>query len=154
VRESLKSLIKKYLSELEFDYKKFQDIASAISKLNHKMVVTHGDAPGNVLIKNSRNIYIVDWDEITLSPPERDVCFLDDDEKFMRGYRKVFPDFEVNEELKLYFMYLRYFDDIVEYFDEIFPIHEYKNRIKNFNELRHDCFEGWLRPAIRKIVKI
>jgi len=34
-------------------------------------VITHGDAGGNFLVSNGEN-FIVDWDGVTLAPPERD----------------------------------------------------------------------------------
>ncbi|MCL2426784.1 MAG: aminoglycoside phosphotransferase family protein [Oscillospiraceae bacterium] len=45
------------------------------SKLCHNdntgFVITHGDAGGNFFVSNSKS-YIVDWDGVTLTPPERD----------------------------------------------------------------------------------
>ncbi len=152
IRQELKHLLSKYKSELEFDFEQFSTLSAILKQKNHTWVFTHGDAPGNVLVKNADDIYLVDWDEITLAPPERDLWFLDSKDDFMSGYRSVFPDFKIDDQLKLYFMYLRYFNDLVEYFEEIYPQHAESHRKKNLQALKHDCFEGWLRPAIREEV--
>ena len=39
-----------------------------------KFFITHGDAGGNVLVKDKK-FYLVDWDDPILAPPERDAWF-------------------------------------------------------------------------------
>ena len=85
-----------------------------------------------------------------LSPPERDTWFLQDNPDFIRGYQTLFPDYQINQELSHFFMYKRYFEDLMEYFAEINSNMPEEHRIKNLKKLEDDCFEGWLRPSIRR----
>lgn len=149
ILNSLKKCLLKYEKEIRHDLTNFSKTAIICKKIKVNMVITHGDAPGNTLVKSPADIYLVDWDDILLAPAERDIWFLIDDSSFMSGYREVYSKYKVNEDLRRYFIYKRYFEDLTEYFEEITGGHSEEHRKKNLQGLRDDCFEGWLRPAIR-----
>jgi hypothetical protein len=132
------------------DYQAFTELGDRLAAQEHTMVITHGDPGGNTLVKTPSDLYLIDWDDILLSPPERDTWFFQNKPEFIEGYRSVFPEYQVNQELSHYFTYKRYFEDLIEYFAEIRGNYTDEHRRKNLNGLRDDCLEGWLRPIVRK----
>lgn len=150
ITQNLKLLVAKYRDEIKHDYENFISLSHALSTKEFKFVITHGDPGGNTLVKSPTDLYLIDWDNIMLSPPERDTWFFQHDQEFMRGYRSIFPEYQVDEELSHYSTYKRYFEDLVEYFTEILGAGTEEHKLKNLKGLEQDCFEGWLRPAIRQ----
>lgn len=52
-------------------------LASAVRELPQEYILCHGDIHGgNVLIGANGDLYVVDWDTITLAPRERDLMFI------------------------------------------------------------------------------
>lgn len=56
-------------------------------------VATHGDMQGNILLSGAGGLYLIDWDEAELAPPERDLWLLANLPGFMQGYSAVRRDF-------------------------------------------------------------
>ena len=150
INKALKTVIEKYVLEIRDDYTKFLKLSDEIKLQNWNFVITHGDPGGNVLVKSPTDLYLIDWDNILLSCPERDTWFFQNEPEFIKGYQSIFPNYKVNQKLSHYFTYKRYFEDLIEYFAEITGDHSLEHRKKNLDGLKNDCFEGWLRPAIRK----
>jgi spectinomycin phosphotransferase len=80
------------------------------------MVVTHHDAPGNILKDVTGSIYLVDWDEILMAPRERDTWFhlttAEDAAAFLTVYRQRFPDYEPDEQFYRFYLVSRYLEEI------------------------------------------
>ncbi len=51
--------------------------------LSHRMMITHGDAGGNVILAEDGSFTLVDWDSALLAPVERDAWFHMHDERRM-----------------------------------------------------------------------
>jgi spectinomycin phosphotransferase len=87
------------------------------------MVVTHHDAPGNILKDAAGGIYLVDWDDVMLAPRERDTWFhlttAQDRAAFLPVYRRTFPDYDVDERMYAYYMLGRYFEDIEGHIERV-----------------------------------
>lgn len=149
ITTSLQTLLQHYEREMRHDYDNFIQLSKELRVKKHTMVVTHGDPGGNILAQSPKNLYLIDWDDILLSPPERDIWFTQHNTDFLEGYHSVIPDYNVNIELAHFFTYKRYFEDIMEYFTEIFGNYSVEHRQENLDKLKQDCFEGWLRPSIR-----
>jgi len=95
----LKSLLSKKQNEILKFFDNFLRIAEKCRKQKWHMVITHGDAPGNILVKSPKDFYIIDWDDILLAPAERDLWFLAEKEKFMDGYKSISPKFQMNKDV-------------------------------------------------------
>jgi len=147
---SLQKLISKYETEMKNDYDNFIKLSQKLKETKQAKVITHGDPGGNILVKSPKDLYLIDWDDILLSAPERDTWFFQDNLKFIKGYQGVFSNYSPNPKLNHFFTYKRYFEDLMEYFTEILGSGSETYRLKNLKALEHDCFEGWLRPAIRQ----
>ena len=152
VRVELRELLEVYREEIEQDWRGFLQLARRLTALDPAMVITHGDAPGNVLVGNGNQHYLVDWDDVMLAPVERDLWFLVDDAEFTAGYRSRFPDISINDDLVAYYALTRYFADMFEFIDEILAEHPRQHRQRNLDALRDDCFVKWLRPFIRRFM--
>jgi len=131
----LKSLLSKKQNEILKFFDNFLRIAEKCRKQKWHMVITHGDAPGNILVKSPKDFYIIDWDDILLAPAERDLWFLAEKEKFMDGYKSISPKFQMNKDVVNYYIYSRYFNDLIEYWREIAGEHSLSHKGKNFQQM-------------------
>lgn len=144
----LQDFLRDYGAEIRADRLAFEQICAACRAAGLSRVLTHGDAPGNDLRDAAGNIYLVDWDEILLAPPERDTWFLVDDPAFMAGYRERWPDYVPDDLAYRFYLYNRYFEDLLGYVKEIMVDGSDEHRAKNLRELHETCVD-WLRPLIR-----
>jgi len=140
-------------SEIRRNYANFLTLAEKCKGKEWEMVVTHGDAPGNILVKSAKDIYIIDWEDIMLAPPERDTWFLQDKAAFINGYKSFFPNYQRNQIAVNYFIYSRYFNDLVEYWVEIVNNSDQVHKRKNLSQMTKELFDenGWLFPQVKKI---
>jgi thiamine kinase-like enzyme len=94
---SLRKVLREHESEIHHYYKALQKLMVLCKQQQFEMVITHGDAGGNVLVKSPTDLYIVDWDEILLAPRERDLWVSDGNADFIKGYKSIFPGYRPNE---------------------------------------------------------
>lgn len=109
---------------LEADLARFRLLIAEIrASAPPPMVVTHHDAPGNILKDAAGRIYLVDWDDVMLAPRERDTWFHlttpADRARFLPLYRRTFPDYEVDERMYAYYLLARYFEDIEGHIERV-----------------------------------
>ncbi|MCB9813178.1 MAG: phosphotransferase [Pseudomonadales bacterium] len=152
--QAASTLLRKSQDTLLQFYKIFQNLSSTCQKKNWQMLLTHGDAPGNILVKSPTDFYIVDWDDILFAPAERDLWFLLDKKDFMQGYQSVRKDYKVNELSAQYYLFSRYFNDLIEYWAEIFGEFSESHKKSNFEQMKKELFEdeGWLYPLIKQFI--
>lgn len=121
--------------------------AEALQAAKLPYVLTHGDAPGNVLV-NGDQIALVDWDDVLLAPRERDIWFHRYDAAFMALYRAHAPGYEPDPVVCRYYLYYRYMEDMLGYFDKILsPQTPDCEKAHHYRELVEDCDE-WLAPLM------
>jgi len=150
-RETNKGM-NKHTEELHNYWMEFVQLAEKCETKQGSFVLTHGDAAGNVVMDLRGNVYIVDWDEIMLAPPERDNWFhLDPIAKitFLPEYRKYVPKYTPDKEFFKYYLYNRFFEDLYGFlegiYDSSFPKEKRQSYLKGLN---NDCF-NWLLPLMR-----
>lgn len=150
----LSDLMKNNNKELLKLYNKFMKLSNSCRSDNLAMVLTHGDAPGNILVKSPKDIYIIDWDDILLAPAERDMWFLQDKIEYLEGYVSVRSNYQINKNAATYYLFSRYFNDLVEYWTEILGEKEESHKETNFQQLKKELFEdgGWLYSLIKDFV--
>lgn len=125
----------------------FQESAIAARTKNPSCVITHGDSGGNVIVLSRDDIYLIDWDEVLLSPAERDTWVLEDISNFLEGYKKVFPDYRPDTEIKSFYILKYYFQSMAQYFAEIIaPEKQHSYRLENLRLLKENLIEGWIKP--------
>lgn len=154
ISTNLHKLMNANYSTIVRAYKQFQIVAENCSNSELDSVITHGDAPGNVLVKSPDDIYIVDWDDILLAPAERDLWFMIDKQDFGDGYTTEIPEYNPNQVTLDYYLLSRYFNDMVEYWAEILGDFDEEHRRSNFKQLNKELFseDGWLHPMVEKFL--
>jgi spectinomycin phosphotransferase len=144
----LRRFLREYHDEIERDWHAFKATCAACREADLDFVITHGDAAGNVRVATEGTIFVVDWDEILLAPPERDTWFLVQEPAFLAGYRRLIPDYAPKPLAYRFYVYNRYFEDLLGYVLEILGDESDEHRAWNLAELHNTCV-GWLRPLIR-----
>lgn len=153
VIEDFRLLVRHYHDGLMRYYAHYHRLAERCRKIDFEYVITHGDAPGNVLMKSPTDIYIIDWDEILLAPPERDLWFLEDEPDFLAGYRQIYPRFRMNPVARDFSILHYYFNSLVHYLREIILPHDEAHRRHNIESLANylDPQTSWITPSLEKL---
>lgn len=150
VLNRLRGFLERYDGELQRDWQVYRTIRRRCAQQRFPLVLTHSDAPGNVLRSRSGQLYLVDWDEIKLAPAERDTWFLAFDTTFMMGYRQQVPEYTMDTLAFSFYLYNRYFEDLLGYVLEILSDTPLEHREKNLADLYATCVD-WLRPQLRAL---
>ncbi|MGH2586529.1 MAG: phosphotransferase family protein, partial [Dehalococcoidia bacterium] len=117
-------------------------------------LITHGDGLGdNVIAGSDGRLYLVDWDELMLGPPERDTWFYLSNtaagEAFLERYRMTFPDYHPDPLRYTFYLYRRFFEDLLGYVERILESPLVEHQAWNVAEIEKTCFQ-WLWPAMRR----
>jgi spectinomycin phosphotransferase len=115
--------------------------------------INHGDpTPGNILITSDGKLTLIDWDDMILAPPERDLVFWEQDHVFfdgissapvLEGYRSVTGKFELNPDLTGFYHRLWTLSEIAEYGQRLlFEEHDLEQNRSDLDNLREEL--DWL----------
>jgi spectinomycin phosphotransferase len=151
VQADLRRLLAPYQAAMATDWATLQALAAGSRATRWVPRLTHSDAPGdNVIIGADGRLYLVDWDDLMLGPPERDNWFhlnAREAAAFLQTYRQTFPDYQPDPTLRRFYIYRRFFEDLTGYLIEIAdstaPVHQ----AKNLADLEQTCFT-WLWPLM------
>ena len=113
-----------------------------------EMVITHGDAPGNILVKSRDDLYLIDWDDVKLGGAEQDIWMMDHHAAFMEGYKSVRQNFIVDNDVRSFYIYKFYFRAIVQNLHEILGDLSLAHREKHLNLFEESCRNGWILPKL------
>lgn len=117
----LAEFIKSQNNEITRIIERSEQLASDLKSKPWELVLCHSDFHGgNILISNSGELYIVDWDDPILAPKERDLMFIGggideiwktarEEAVFYEGYGKT----EINLSALAYYRYERIIEDLV-----------------------------------------
>jgi len=117
----LAEFIKSKQNEISRLIKRTKQLASELPSKPLELVLCHSDIHGgNILISDTGELYIVDWDDPILAPKERDLMFIGggidgiwkserEEAMFYEGYGKV----EINIAALAYYRYERIIEDLV-----------------------------------------
>jgi thiamine kinase-like enzyme len=150
VMQGLQRLLRQQEAAIRRQFAALQRSIAECSTTPVDLMITHGDAGGNLLVKSPADLYLIDWDEILLAPRERDLWIYDSSPEFMRGYRSVFPDYQANQAARRYCLCSQHFDYMAYYLAEItgdFPQEYRASWLREFE----NYFEGWIKPFIAEI---
>ncbi len=144
----LQKILQIHQGRIDMQYQRLSELAQEMTKLNLGKVITHGDAGGNTLVKNPETLFLIDWDQILLSPPERDMWV--PSHKFFAGYRKIIPDFSPNHTSLAFYTLMYYFRSIAHIFAEVISTKPEEHRIKNLQKMEDYLGNGWITPHLKK----
>ncbi len=150
-----KKLQKIFIDNQSWFIPKLQRLVSLSSNLQRRhfdLVLTHGDAPGNIIHNDKGEVSLIDWDDLLLAPRERDTWFhisnKNQASNFMNCYSKIFPNYKTDQELIEFYILRRFFDDFQGPTSKILSTStSKKEKESNLNLLIEDCLE-WLKPLI------
>ena len=97
-------------------------------------------------------LYLVDWDDLMLGPPERDAWFhlnAREAAAFLHTYRQTFPAYQPDPTLWRFYIFRRFFEDLTGYLIEIADSTAPAHQAKNLADLEQTCFE-WLWPLMHE----
>lgn len=135
----LRAVLDRYDDQIRFHRSNFDRVVPLCRRSAGPLVITHGDAPGNVLVRAPDDLYLIDWDEILLGAAERDLWMLDHDPEFLAGYQYARPDFVADPVRRSFSIHHYYFRSMLYYFDE----HARTGRV---GDIETGLLTGWM-PA-------
>lgn len=130
-------LIEEHLEEVKKHWELFKQLSNRLKRKSFNMYITHGDAFGN-FIKQGKDLYIIDWDDLLLAPIERDLWFFFENTEVVDLYEKKFPGFIMNKDIIMYYIYNRFFDDMLGFFE---LLDEGQDREEVIKDIKKDCFD-------------
>lgn len=146
------SFMKEHKSIIQRLVNRAEQLCYTIKEQSAKFVLCHSDIHGgNVLIKGSNTIYIVDWDEPIMAPKERDLMFIGggianiwnnskEEVSFYKGYGNT----NINTSILSYYRHERIVEDIAEY-GQALLLTSFDNIHKNRSEMYRQ-FIGMFDP--------
>jgi hypothetical protein len=143
---NLTKTIREEEKQLRLDYARFLSLLEKCRGQKYNLVVTHGDAGGNILVKTPKNLYLIDWDDIMLAPAERDIWTHWIKPDFMAGYLEVNPSFQIDTDLYHYYIVMMFFTYLNFYFTEITGNGTQAYRQMNLDKMKEELFPGWTFP--------
>ena len=123
----LAEFIKSKQKEINHLVQRAEQLASELQSKSLELVLCHSDIHGgNILISNTDELYIVDWDDPVLAPKERDLMFIGggideiwkskrEEAVFYEGYGKT----EINLAALAYYRFERVIEDLVVICDQL-----------------------------------
>ncbi len=126
-----------------------QTHANHCAKLSPQTVLTHGDAPGNVLVATPEKLYLIDWDDIRLAPPERDLWMLHHLPELLDLYQQARPHYKPCTSAREFFTLSYFFDAATSYFDELTSNAPLNYRIRHAHSFA-EIFTGWMAPHLQR----
>lgn len=154
IMQAYRAVLKKHEAVIRDLRAEFDRLAALCKNMNAATVLTHGDAPGNVLVGSAPDdIHIIDWDEALLTAPERDIWMIDHVPGFMEGYNSLRPDFRVNANLRSFYVLKYYFQRNMHYFAEILKEPLGRKARMDFVEKLDLAIgpEGWMTPRLDEV---
>lgn len=150
ILRSLKNELLKYEGPIRRYFEGYLKVAGQCRNLNPEKVVTHGDAPGNVMALTPTDLYLIDWDGLLLAPAERDLWVLDHREEFMEGYRSARPDFKTDPRTRSHAIYKYFFWCLEILLKEISGGHSQERGLAALENLEHSLINGFMRPKLEE----
>jgi len=89
-------------------------------QVDKPMVICHTDLHGgNLMIDGQGTLYILDWENAMIAPPEHDMYFFAGEESFWRLfwpiYRRRYPQVDLDSKVLAFYFYRRGLEDIADY---------------------------------------
>lgn len=130
------SVMKENRAVIEKLINQAEELSFTIRKPLSQFVLCHSDIHGgNILINETGNLYIVDWDDPIMAPKERDLMFIGggvanvwNDPKEEAFFYKGYGETEINKFLLAYYRNERIVQDIAEFADVLFLNETHKDR--------------------------
>lgn len=115
-QKELIEIYKKYEDKFIREFEELEATGNKLKKSNNEFVNCHGEpSPGNVMVSESGEIYLVDWDSPLFAPKEKDLLFFDKFSWVFEGYGEISKDAEINTDARKYYTHLWNLGEIVDW---------------------------------------
>jgi len=106
-----------FKNKIVFSLQRFKELQKYTKSTNKAMVICHTDLHGgNLMMDNQGNLYILDWENALIAPPEHDLFFFTGDERFWNVflplYERQFGPLSIDIEVLRFYYYRRTLEDI------------------------------------------
>ena len=119
INKELLELLDKHSEKLAHRAMRLKQFAELCQNDRSNFYFTHGDAGGNFMLDNNQ-YYIVDWDEIMYSPPERDAWVMCHKPEMIKIFNKALKQNNIKYKLQperlayyCYFMFFWYLNEVL-----------------------------------------
>jgi spectinomycin phosphotransferase len=151
----LQAALRARQARIETDWDDLQAMAAACRARTFSAVLTHGDLAGdNLIVGADGRLHPLDWDDPVLAPAERDAWFFTCDAAaetaFVAAYQCAFPGWRPDPLFRRYYLYWRFFQDILGYIEIILDDPSPDRQAWSLAELDKTCW-GWLWPPMRAL---
>jgi Ser/Thr protein kinase RdoA (MazF antagonist) len=133
-------IIKENFVDIWRYWNEFKELSMELSQRKFKLFLTHGDAFGNI-IKDGKELYIIDWDDLILAPLERDLWFFVSNGAVVNLYKEAFEDFSLNQTLIKYYITKRFFEDLLGFMELLDVKPRKKSKAEILKDIEKDCFD-------------
>jgi aminoglycoside phosphotransferase (APT) family kinase protein len=120
-QEELRNLLLAERTDILTTLETLRQLAAAARGLALDWVLTHGDPNwANILVDGSDTLCLLDWEDLALGPPERDLVFFNDPrpgrfEAFLRHYLALNPGARLHAEVFAFHQYRWVAQEIADY---------------------------------------
>jgi hypothetical protein len=113
----LRAILEPCLTQLLAKNNEVKSLADKLKQKNIRMVLCHTDAHGFNLMQG-KSLVLVDWEGVKLAPSEMDLMMFskpDYWENFFKQYKKLRPDFELDNDVFAFYIWRRKIEDIWDF---------------------------------------
>ncbi len=105
IKQQARQVYIKYKENFLNELSQLERLAEKLKSENIEFVNCHGEpSPDNIIVSTEGKTYLIDWDFPIFAPKEKDLAFFDDRyDPILAGYRKQFPNAEINKEVRKYY---------------------------------------------------
>ncbi len=142
-QEKLRIMITPVSKEIFKSMRHLENVAVKLKKQDVEKVICHKDPiRHNVLINDSEDIFLIDWDDPAFAPFEQDIWFFINDKHFktfINSYKHLRDFPKINGDIVIYYFFKRTLVDLTDWLYRILfeNMHEEQN-ISDLNELEED----------------
>jgi thiamine kinase-like enzyme len=138
---------------------RLKELQAQVKAVGKEMVVCHTDLHGdNLMVDDERNLYILDWEGAMIAPPEHDLFFFAEEERFwslfLPTYEREFGPVGLDSNAFGFYYYRRNLEDLIDWIVRIlrYNFNDEQDR-QDLLGIVEDCMSGWpyLETTISKI---
>ncbi len=118
-KKDLKKLIIGKEDLLISTFEKVKELVIYVKKRKEGRVICHGDLHEGNLLVNNKGIFIIDWDEVAKSLPERDIVWFYKNKTFLSEYKKNIKGYKIDKKAIEYYKKHMWIRDITYFIKKL-----------------------------------
>ncbi|MBN9393274.1 MAG: aminoglycoside phosphotransferase family protein [Chloroflexi bacterium] len=116
----LEKFIREKAAEITRIIARTRQLGQILREKQPEMVLCHGDPnTSNIFVTETGELYVLDWDEVMLAPPERDLMFFANEKNFWQGYDRA-EWFVPDRTTLAYYRYEWVVQEIADFGEQVF----------------------------------